>query len=113
MKLGKLITNISYFRLIDSVSSHLKPLLILDPLLLPLLVSICPAGDRPSMFAVLPAHISAAWLHHCFCSGGHKVLSLSEVSVILCLYVLYAILLCILWPMLQISNHTSRAAVLF
>lgn len=40
----------------------LKPLVILDPLMLPLLVHVCPIEELPGVIAVIPPYLSAARL---------------------------------------------------
>ena len=53
-----------FYRFIDAVSGQLNPLFQLDPLLLPLLVFICPTPELPSLFAEIPPSMSASWLHY-------------------------------------------------
>ena len=46
------------------VFDDLQPLIKLDPLLLPQLVSICPTEELPSFIELIPTYLSAAWLSH-------------------------------------------------
>ena len=52
---------------------ELKPLLMLDPLLLPLLVGACPNHELPVVFSVIPTYLSAAMIL--------KAVSLRTISV--------------------------------
>ena len=42
--------------------ANLKPLVILDPLLLPLLVRACRVEEMPGVISVIPPYLSAALL---------------------------------------------------
>ena len=71
-------------RLIASKCDDLWPLTSLDPLLLPLLVKICPPEELADVFTVLPPYLSAAYLLELLRSGkGYgrypKPLVLNEV----------------------------------
>ena len=50
------------YRLIERHYSTLKPLLIADPKLLPVLMYICPSKQLPFLIRKIPVLVSAAWI---------------------------------------------------
>ena len=56
-------------RLIENHYSSLKPLLAADPLLLPILVYICPRKQLPLLVSQIPVYVSAVWLAHLITSS--------------------------------------------
>lgn len=58
----------------------LKPFLILDPLLLPLLVNICSLEDLPVVFSAIPTYLSAARLLKHVKDAAKQGYSFAEVA---------------------------------
>ena len=70
------------YRFMAEMNGDLKHLISLDHLLLPLLVSVCPAGDLPAMFSLIPPFVSASWLRYSI-SKDYKTLQNQQVSATL------------------------------
>ena len=68
-------------RMIEAVQGHLKPLILLDSLLLPLLVYICPENDLCKLFALIPADVSTSWIRHTIDPGTERRKKISPVLV--------------------------------
>lgn len=73
-----------FHRMIDGLHHELKPLVQLDPLLLPMLVYICPNHELPKLLLIIPTYLSVAWLYELVDPHGQyssNALTTNEVSV--------------------------------
>lgn len=71
--------------MIKGLCGELKPLCQLDPLLLPLLVYICPHQELSKLFPLIPTYLSAAYLYESVNRGGIYYIqkfTTDEVSII-------------------------------
>lgn len=69
----------------DGLRNELKPLSQLDPLLLPLLVYICPYRELSELFSLIPTYLSVAYLNELVNHDGvHYIrrFTKNEVSII-------------------------------
>ncbi len=64
-------TAFNFFRIFEEDYDTLEPLVVLDPLLLPLLVNVCCPEDLPVVFSVIPPYLSAARIVKLVKDGGH------------------------------------------
>lgn len=67
--------------IVDAFYSE-KSLLILDPLLLPMLLSVVVLKDLPNIFPVVPPYLSAALILSKLASSRYKRLFVDEVHIV-------------------------------
>ena len=70
-------------RVVKELLDGAAPLVALDPLLLPMLVSICPAAELPVVVSLLPPYLSAAKILQLV--EAKKRITIDEVSSLACL----------------------------
>ena len=64
---------------------HLKPLIALDPNLLPIIMFICPKPELPQLLPEVPPYLSLSWLSYCYLTEITGVLNKDEVNYSFCM----------------------------
>jgi len=73
-----------FFRLIQEFFEKCEHLLVLDPLLLRVLIFVCPDKELASLFERIPPFLSATWLAH----KAYQAHSMNKPEASECTYVL-------------------------
>ena len=63
--------------------NNLKPLTVLDPNFLPIIMYICPKPELPNLLARVPPYLSLSWLSSCYLNEVTGTLLKDEVRHIL------------------------------
>lgn len=75
------------YRLVEDHYLALKPLLVADPLLIHVLVYICPRKQLQFLIQKIPAFVSAAWIAHLINIEPHNLnLFVSCYTIALCIW---------------------------
>ena len=59
-------THTLYTSFIERLFDSLKPLTVLDPNFLPIIMFICPKPELPNLLVQVPSHLSVTWLSSCY-----------------------------------------------